>query len=180
MFCLLCNFSPLSLLIQSKIYFLKKNTKHLHLFIILWDFLFHPFMHNHHQQPSATSVLLFIHSFFFRWKSWVIMEWRKTTRNSINEIAVSSHFKSSLQQNEHKSAGNNLSISQNTLQAELFLLLDAKIFLLTLTFRECEWKIVAHLTRIFHCYKEEKSWQQKWRFSLKTWKFSPSRFYPIK
>ena len=81
-------------------------------------------------QPSATSVLLFIHSFFFRWKSWVIMEWRKTTRNSINEIAVSSHFKSSLQQNEHKSAGNNLSISQNTLQAELvLLLLDAKIFL---------------------------------------------------
>ena len=58
------------------------------------------------------------------------MEWRKTTRNSINEIAVSSHFKSSLQQNEHKSAGNNLSISQNTLQAELvLLLLDAKIFL---------------------------------------------------
>lgn len=114
-------------------------------------FLSHSFMHNHHQQPSATSVLLFIHSFFFRWKSWVIMEWRKTTRNSINEIAVSSHFKSSLQQNEHKNAGNNLSISQNTLQAELFLLLDDKIRLLILEMQECEWKIVAHLTRIFHC-----------------------------
>lgn len=69
------------------------------------------------------------------------MEWMKKI-SSINEIAASSHFKSSSKkENEHKSAGNNLSISQNTRQAELFASSWACW---------CEWKIVQHLTRIFH------------------------------
>lgn len=98
------------------------------------------FNRHHHSEATAAVCCAFI--FYDREKkrkSWVIMEWIKKILPStklLYQVTLKAR-----KENEHKSAGNNLSISQNTRQAELFT-----------SFRACwcKWKIVAHLTRIFH------------------------------